>query len=129
MKETIIQFVKFGLVGAINTVLSLVIYWICIWGEIHYLVANAIGFFITVTLSYVLNNIFTFRGDEKAEWALKGLCKVYISYSLTGLLLNSFLLWLWTSIFGINQNLAPVINLLFTIPLNFILNKKWAYKK
>ena len=29
----------------------------------------------------------------------------------------------------INQNLAPVINIFFTVPLNFLLNKFWAYRK
>lgn len=129
MKDVLKQFIKFGFVGAINTVLGLVIYWLCVFLGIHYLAANAIGFFITVTLSYILNNLFTFKGDEKAEWSLSNLVKVYISYSITGLLLNSILLWLWTSVIGINENLAPIINLFFTIPLNFILNKTWAYKK
>ena len=95
----------------------------------HYLLANAIAFAITVFISYVLNNIFTFKGEGKAEWSLRTLFKVYVSYSITGLFLTSILLWVWTDCLGINENIAPIINLFFTIPLNFLLNKFWAYKK
>ncbi len=127
--EYIKQFISFGLIGGLNTFLSLGIYWLVIYLGGHYLVGSVLGFVITVAISYVLNNIFTFKGDEKPIWSLKNLVKVYVSYALTGLILNNILLWLWIDVLGINQNLAPVINLFFTIPLNFLLNKFWAYKK
>lgn len=123
------QFVSFGIVGGINTLLSLAIYWICIHLGIHYLLANAIGFLITVFISYVLNNTITFRKEgTKPEWSLKVLLKVYASYFLTGMILNSVLLYFWNDIIGINQSLSPVLNLFITVPLNFLLNKIWAYK-
>lgn len=127
--EYIKQFISFGLIGGLNTILSLGIYWLVVYLGGHYLLANAIAFAITVFISYVLNNIFTFKGEGKAEWSLKTLFKVYVSYSITGLFLTSILLWVWTDCLGINENIAPIINLFFTIPLNFLLNKFWAYKK
>lgn len=129
MWNRIKEFVKFGLVGGVNTVLNLVIYWICTGIGIHYLVANAIGFMITVAISYVLNNIFTFRSVDggKPVWSLRTLFKVYVSYFATGMVLNSLLLWFWNDLIGIDKNLAPVFNLFVTIPLNFLLNKLWAY--
>lgn len=126
--EYVKQFISFGLIGGLNTILSLGIYWLVIYRGGHYLLANAIAFAITVFISYVLNNIFTFKGEGKAEWSLKTLFKVYVSYSITSLFLTSFLLWIWTDCLGINENIAPIINLFFTIPLNFLLNKIWAYK-
>ena len=132
-KKTLIeyakQFISFGLIGGLNTLLSLGIYWLIVNLGGHYILASVVGFVITVAISYVLNNIFTFKGEGKPEWSLKNLLKVYVSYALTGLILNNILLWLWIDVCGINQNLAPVINLFFTIPLNFLLNKLWAYKK
>lgn len=127
--EYIKQFVSFGLIGGLNTLLALGIYWLVVYLGGHYLLGSAVGFVITVAISYVLNNLYTFKGDEKPDWSLKKLLKVYVSYALTGLILNNFLLWLWIDVIGINKNIAPVINLFFTIPLNFLLNKLWAYKK
>lgn len=129
MKKTITQFMGFGLVGAFNTVLGLVIYWVCVRLGVHYLIANAIGFMITVAISYILNNAITFRDNREVEWSLKTLIKVYISYSITGLFLNSILLWAWTEMAGVSENIAPVLNLCITIPTNFVLNKLWAYKR
>ncbi len=134
MWSRIREFVTFGIVGGINTVLNLVIYWVCMWFGIHYLLANAAGFIITVAISYVLNNIFTFRTSEggnpgKPEWSFRTLLKVYVSYFATGMVLNSILLWFWNDLIGLNKNLAPVLNLFVTVPLNFLLNKLWAYRQ
>ena len=129
-KETIIQFIKFGFVGGINTVLSYAIYYVlCIILGLNYLLSQGIAWFITVFISYVLNNIMTFSDGGSTNWSIKNLVKVYISYSVTGLFLATFLSWIWVDILSIEKAFAPIINLLFTIPLNFLLNKYWAYAK
>ncbi len=122
------QLVAFGFVGMTITVLSLIIYWGCIYVGIHYQIANAIGFIITVALAYVLNQKFTFKDHTETKWSFKVLLKTYISYSLTGLFMAAALLWTWTQVFHINENVAPLLNLIFTVPLNFFLNKFWVYK-
>jgi len=123
------QLIQFGFVGVIITVLSLLIYWICVYLGIHYQIANVIGFLITVAISYVLNNKYTFKNESVVKWSWNALIKVYASYSITGIFLSAFLLWLWTDIMEINVNIAPLLNLCFTIPINFILNKFWVYNR
>ena len=129
-KETIIQFIKFGFVGGINTVLSYAIYYVlCIILGFNYLLSQGIAWFITVFISYVLNNIMTFSDGGSTNWSIKNLVKVYISYSVTGLFLATFLSWIWVDVLSVEKVFAPIINLFFTIPLNFLLNKYWAYAK
>lgn len=129
MRKLIEQFIKFGLVGVVNTVLGLVIYWGCVALGIHYLLANAVGFVITVAISYVLNNLFTFKTkDGQAEWSVRTLLKAYASYFTSGMVLNSILLWFWNDQIGLNENLAPVLNLFITVPVNFLFNKLWVYR-
>ena len=129
-KETIVQFIKFGFVGGINTVLSYAIYYVlCIILGFNYLLSQGIAWFITVFISYVLNNIMTFSDGGSTNWSIKNLVKVYISYSVTGLFLATFLSWIWVDVLSIEKAFAPIINLFFTIPLNFLLNKYWAYAK
>ncbi len=36
---------------------------------------------------------------------------------------------LWVDMLHISEFLAPVINLLFNVPVNFLINKFWAFKK
>ena len=135
--EGFMQFVKFGIVGLTNTALS---YAITVGSLLlyqkagmdpsyDYLLAQFTGFVISVAWSFFWNNLLVFKkeeGEERIWW--KALIKTYISYSFTGVFLASVLSWLWVSVFGISKLIAPLINLLITVPLNFIINKFWAFK-
>lgn len=149
------QFIKFGMVGAFNTVLNYLIYNFCYYvfhSGVH--IANAVGFIISVLSAFLLQSKFVFRQDENAEKRVwwKVLIKTYISYSFTGLLLTELLLLLWINVIDLGQylggvcewlsgfgisfapqdlaaSLAPLLNMVITIPLNFVINKFWAYRQ
>ena len=153
-KKTLIQFIKFGMVGLSNTLLSFLIYNFCyhVCG-FSYHVSNIFGFVISVLNAYLLQNKFVFKQDEgekKRVW-WKALIKTYVSYAFTGLILTEILLVLWMDVIEIQNifesiswlnhwfsdnftsydfaiTIAPIINLFITVPLNFVLNKLWAYK-
>ena len=117
------QFVKFGIVGVSNTVISYFLYAISlltfqklnILGKVDYLVAQ------------VNKMVFTAKeGEQRSLW--KTLLKTYVSYSFTGLFLNSILLVVWVRMLGVSEFIAPIFNLLISVPLNFIINKFWAFK-
>ncbi|MBE5852646.1 MAG: GtrA family protein [Lachnospiraceae bacterium] len=130
LPESLVQFLKFGIVGAINTVLSYGINNGCYYVfHMHEQISNFIAFVITVFISFVLNSKFVFDKDtqEKQPW-YKALAKVYASYALTELVLMGVLLYIQERIFGIPHFVATLVNLCVTVPLNFILNKFWAYK-
>lgn len=120
------QFVKFGLVGVLNTLLSLAIYYILIYFNIYYIIANIISFLISVLNSFFLNKNFVFN-DKKKGNVFKKLFKVYLSYGVT-LVLSTVLLSIQVEYFNIPKTIAPIINLVFTIPINFVLVKQWAFK-
>lgn len=130
LKKAIIQFIKFGTVGAINTVLSYAItngaYYLL---HLHEQISNIIAFVITVFISFMLNGrfVFTENKEERSFW--KSLLKVYASYSITGVFLTAILLYIEEELLGIPHYIATLMNLVVTIPLNFILNKFWAYKE
>ncbi len=132
------QFVKFCIVGVSNTLISLGVYWICyylIFGglswhdQIKVQLSNIIAFVISVTNAYYWNSKYVFSCGIRRTFKMHvcAYLKAFFSYSLTGLFLSAALLWLWTDVCGVNSGVAPVINLLITIPLNFILNKFWAF--
>lgn len=122
-----IQLIKFGIVGLLNTVISYVTYFILVSCGMNFLLANFMGFTVSVINSYYWNNKYVFVTGEKRVW-WKTLIKTYVSYAGTGLVLSSILLVLWIEVFNISKTIAPLINLIITIPLNFIINKFWAYK-
>jgi putative flippase GtrA len=124
-KSIIKQFFKFGIVGLSNTLLSLAIYYLLVGLGVHYIWANVIAFFISVLNAYYWNNRFVFR--KSSEGHLKPLLKTYMTYGLT-FLVSTGLLYLMVDQIGISKLIAPLINLIITIPFNFVANKFWAFK-
>lgn len=136
-ESSLLQFIKFGIVGLSNTVISYVIYAITlllfqqtgVFGSNAYLVSQVLAFVISVAWSFYWNNKYVFtqgEGETRSLW--RALLKTYVSYSFTGLFLNTILLVLWVQILGISEFIAPIINLLVSVPLNFVINKFWAFK-
>ena len=131
------QFVKFGIVGLSNTVLSYLIYVIGLvllrrlglFPKTDYIISSIVGFLLSVFWSFYWNHKMVFKlsdGQERSWW--KALVRTYISYSFTGLFLSNILLVLWIQVCHISEMVAPLINLLVTVPLNFLINKFWAFK-
>lgn len=135
--ESWLQFVKFGLVGALNTVLSYII------TEVGYYllripldnetlalqISQTVAFIITVFISFLINSALVFKKEEgqtRNPW--KTLVKTYIAYSFTGIFLNNVLLYVEVSLLHISPLIAPLLNLIVDVPINFFMNKLWAYK-
>lgn len=130
LPPSIMQFLKFGLVGALNTILSYLITNGCYYLlHMHEQVSNLISFLITVFVSYLLNSRFVFRPEDGQQPWYRALAKVYASYALTELVLMGIFLFVQERLLGIPHFIATFLNLCVTVPLNFLLNKFWAYRK
>ncbi len=128
--EAFVQFVKFGIVGAFNTVLTYVIVNVMFYAwHVDEQIGNIVAFIITAFISYLLNSRFVFRETAKEQSFWAGLIKVYISYSFTGIFLTALLLFVECDLLHIPLYIATFANIFITVPINFILNKFWAYKK
>lgn len=149
------QFIKFGLVGVSNTVVSYAVFFVCI----HFLhtnayVASLIGFILSVPNAFFWQNKFVFKESEEKERRVwwKVLLKTYVSYSFSSLFLTEVLLVFWLQVLNISQymgpavewlnsfgitmtevkvaeTIAPFLNMVITIPINFCINKFWAYRQ
>lgn len=119
------QFIKFGLVGVSNTLISLGTYYLLYFWGVNYLIANTAGFVISVLNSYYWNNKYVFKKTQNGN--LKPLIKTFMSYGVT-FLLSTALLFVMVQCAKISEVIAPVITLVITIPINFIMNKFWAFK-
>lgn len=148
----LVQFIKFGLVGVSNTLISYVIEMLCYYvlfrntgfagvvgllgglgiaveGEqIRIVITTLLAFVVSVTNSFILNNRFVFRAEEKQTSAqiAKAYGKTVLCYALTGIVLAP-VLRLWLVGMGVPYWAASLMSLIVTIPLNFIMNKFWAF--
>lgn len=125
-KEVLIQFIKFGIVGASNTIVSTSIYYIFIWIDPKlYFLGSVVGWVVSVFNGFYWNNRFVFR-DSRFSWWQK-LLRTYAAYG-GSFIVGSITLAIMVSGLGVSEWIAPWLNMVITIPLNFILNKFWAFK-
>jgi len=150
----LVQFVKFGLVGVSNTLISYAVemlgYYVLFvrssfagivaaldamgvaaTGEqVRVIVVTLLSFVISVTNSYYWNSRYVFKSGEKRS--VRDHAGAYLRtvacYALTGILLSPAIkLWLGNA--GIPFWATSLLSLLVTIPLNFLMNKFWAFAR
>ena len=159
--NSLLQFIKFCIVGLSNTIVCEGIYVVLLFFGVHYLAANIIGNLISILNAYYWSNKYVFKaeeGEQRVWW--KVLLKTYATYGFS-MLLSAGLLVFWLEIVKLEQFMGPVlsvlgnagilsalgkvgiileakilseilaaaINLIITIPLNYVINKYWAYRK
>lgn len=134
----LIQFIKFGLVGVSNTLISYGIDMLCYYvifasaamnETIKIWMITFIAFFVSATNSYYWNNRFVFRAKSalKLKEHMVRYLRTVACYGFTGLILSP-ILKTWVSGMGVPYWIASIGTLIITIPLNFVMNKFWAFK-
>lgn len=135
--EKILQFVKFTMVGFSNVIVSYGIYLVFfllfqeagILPNFDYLIAQWIGYVLSIFWSFYWNRLYVFAaGQGKVPW-YSALLKSFIAYSFTGIFLNGILSVFWVRAVCMPKIIVPVINLIINVPINFILNKFWAFRE
>ncbi len=150
--KALVQFIKFCLVGVSNTAISYVIDIVCYYilfansnfsGIINILtafgitatskavktiIASILAFIISVTNSYFWNNRFVFKSGNKTFGDhIKAYFKTVLCYGLTGLIISPVVKVLLTNM-GIIYAISSFASLIITIPINFLMNKFWAFR-
>jgi putative flippase GtrA len=121
----VVQFVKFGLVGVSNTLLTFAIYTLLlkVFG-VWYLAASAIGFAVGATNGFLLNRRWTFRehvGDSltPVRWAVvQGL----------GLGVNEGLLFVFVHEAKLDKLLAQACATIVVTVSTFFANRAWTFR-
>lgn len=136
-KELVIQFIKFGLIGGLNTVIDFALLNTFFWATGVYsgslvILFNIISFTVAVINSYVLNKKWTFNSTKKDVSAQ---LSKFITISLVGLLINTAIVFVVTSYvkapFNLSEGLwangAKIFATVFALVWNFIGYKLWAF--
>lgn len=135
--NTLLQFVKFGIVGVSNTIISYLLYLVSLYllakggvpPSVDYIIAQFIGFVLSVLWSFYWNRKMVFKADnDRVPW-VQALIKTYISYAFSGLFLSTVLSIVWVQFLGVSKLVAPILNLIISVPINFLMNKFWAFKE
>jgi putative flippase GtrA len=120
-----VQFVKFGIVGVSNTLITFAVYTLLLKGfGVWYLAASAIGFVVGAVNGFLWNRRWTFRGHvgdalTPVRWGIVQAC---------GLGLNLGLLYLLVHDAGIDKLLAQAFATVVVTVLTFIANRAWTFR-
>ena len=151
-KKSLIQFIKFALVGASNTIVDMIVQIVLgfvilkftqeSWGVTY--AVKGVGYACGILNSYILNTRWTFKKEhtkskrEKIGFVAVNLIVLVVSLLLTRLLFANVLKldawwdglalpeWMYKLVTG--QRFCSLLATIICIPLNFILNKLFVFK-
>lgn len=119
------QFIKFCLVGATNTLVYLAVYYLLLYVNCYYLFANIAGFIVSVFNAFVWSHKYVFESQQTSVAIV--LLKTYAAYGSTTII-STALMYILVDCLDVSRYIAPILTLIVTIPLNFVLNKFWSFK-
>ena len=121
----LVQFVKFGIVGVSNTLLTFAVFTLLlkVFG-VWYIASSAIGFVIGAVNGFLLNRRWTFAGHvgdayTPLRWAV---------VQGTGLGINLGLLYLLVHDAGIDELLAQALATVVVTVSTFLANRAWTFR-
>ena len=124
------ELIKYGICGALSTILDIGIFWfLANILNLYYLIANAIAWIVALIFSFLTNKYYVFesRSFKKKVW-IKEATEFFGARGMAcGIDMGG--MYLLVSIIEINQNHAKLIVTLIVIIINYILSKFWIFKK
>jgi len=145
-KKTGVQFVKFALVGIVNTGVDWIVFFLLtlspFFGSLEWL-AKTISFVVASTNSFIMNSFWTFKKEFKGGLEEAGEQKTakgtsyYVKFMLVSLVgwgLNTLIFYVCRyKIFeNLPQRRSQFVSLFFAsgivVVWNFLANKLWTYK-
>lgn len=119
------QFIKFGVVGVGNTLLTFAIFTVLlkVFG-VWYVASSAIGFIAGATNGFLMNRSWTFKGHNGGSlaplrWGVVQGC---------GLLCNLGVIYLLVDDAALDELIAQAIAILFVVGATFYVNRIWTFK-
>lgn len=119
-----IQFIKFGIVGLGNTLITFIVYFILVKLSVYYVMANIIGYIAGVINSFFWNSSWVFK---KSKRDLSLLIK-FVIVNLITLAITSFILYIGVDKLNMSKYVAQIISTFIGILFNYTLNKLWTFK-
>ncbi len=121
----ILQFVKFGIVGVSNTLISFAVFILLlkVFG-VWYLAASGIGFAVGAVNGFLWNRAWTFRGHvgdalTPVRWFVVQSC---------GLLIDLGLVYVFVDGLGLDELVGQVMTTMIVTVLTFLVNRAWTFR-
>lgn len=133
MKNTLLKFLKFGIVGASGVVVNQGVLMLLrvLFPELPVEVRSPIAIELAIISNFILNFHWTW-GDTKAEErkVVTGQFMTFnLSSGLTALFCNYLPLLFMVNVLAWNEDLSNLIGIAFASGLNFLISHFWTFKR
>ena len=118
------KILKFGLVGIVNTLISIGCYILFVKFGMHYILANIVSYMIGLVNSYYWNKKWVFNNTENH-------LSVFVKFVIVNLVvlsINTGCLFLLVHKWGFNQYGSQLAATALGMGINFLLNNKWTFE-
>jgi putative flippase GtrA len=124
LRSNWIQLAKFGVVGASGYAINLAAYTLLLGLGAHS--AAAISFILAAASNYWWNRRWTFA-ETKGHFGYQGLR--FLAVSAVALIANQIWLVVFLDWFGWGKVISQALALALVVPLNFLGNKLWSFRR
>lgn len=137
VQKGLLDFVKFCIIGVTNLIVMnltcFFVLFLCdlfsLFENVSIFIANILGYILSVQWSFYWNNKLVFQVKyHYPKEKILALIKMYLAYAFTGIFLNNLLSWIWVYKLGLSKFISPLINSVIGVPINYVLNKYWAFR-
>lgn len=122
MKKLIVQFIKFGFVGALCFVIDYGLMILLTEAfSVPYLISCAISFSVSVVVNYLLSMKYVFASRD--DLSKRREFVIFVFLSVLGLLLTELLMWLMSDKLGIHYMFSKIVVTGIVMVFNFVTRK------
>lgn len=125
-KESIRQLFKYGIVGIVNTIITLATIFILMeLLKVNYIVSNLVGYGLGFANSFIMNKLWTFESRGRLPREIVFFILIFlVSYAL-----QLILLVILKEKLGIAAEISQVMAMVFYTIISFIGNKRFTFRK
>lgn len=126
------EIVRYLVVGLATTLVSLVVYYLCVYTfldpnvALELQIANLISWLLALIFAFFTNRSFVFKSTNK------NILKEAYSFTqsrIVTLLIDMFLMFICVTVFGFNDKIVKLVVQVIVIVLNYIFSKMFVFKK
>jgi len=120
------RFLRFGTSSSFTLMIDILLLFLFVeYGNIFYLIAAGMSFTISTSINYFINRNWGFRGTLTGVFRGYGL---FLFFSIFGITLTVFLMWVFTGILGLYYLIARVVVAIIEGTMTFFANDYFTFK-
>lgn len=117
------RILRFGAVGILNTIITILSFMLLVYVGVNYLLANTLAYGLGVINSYILNKNWVFKSDAQHQ-------RLFLKFLLVNLItlgFNTACLFFFVDYLNFHPYFGQIIATGFGMFINYFLNKNWTF--